>query len=66
MAPGTIVITVILVFEFLEKDEEFAVFFVALIDVSGKAAEDGDEHESVGDGGAGQFDRRAGNQRSQQ
>ena len=66
MAPGAIIIAVVFVLQLLEKQKEFTVLLIALIDVSGKAAEDGDEHEGISDGGAHKLDGSAGNQRSQQ
>ena len=66
MAPGAIIIAVVFVLQLLEKQKEFTVLLIALIDVSGKAAEDGDEHEGISDGGAQKLDGSAGNQRSQQ
>jgi hypothetical protein len=65
-APGTVVIAVILVFQLLEKDQKFAVLFVALINVPGQGTDNGHDHEGVGNGGAGQLENCAGDQRSQQ
>ena len=66
VAPWAIIITVILVFYLLEKEEKLSVFLIELINISGKGAEDGDEHESIGNSGAHKLDSSAGNQRCQQ
>ena len=58
-AAGTIVIAVILVFDLLEKEEEFAVLFIALVNIPGEGPEDCYDHEGIGNGGKQQLHCRA-------
>ena len=66
MASGTIVIAMILILDLLKEEQEFSVFLIALIDISGKAAENSEEHQHIGNQSAGKLRNRAGKQRSQQ
>ena len=66
MASGTIVIAMILILDLLEEEQEFSVFLIALIDISGKAAENSEEHQHICNQSAGKLCNRAGKQRSQQ
>lgn len=66
MAPGAIVIAVLLVFHLLEKEKKFPVFLVTLVDVSGKAPKNGNNHESIGNDSKDELKQYAGNKGSQQ
>ena len=66
VTPGTVVITVILVFQLLEKEKELAVFFVAFVDISGQGPENGQKHENIGNCGKQQLYGVNGNQRGQE
>ena len=66
VTPGTVVIAVILVFQLLEKEKEFAVFFVAFVDVAGKGTKNSDTHENIWNCGEGQLDYRTGKKGCQQ
>ena len=65
MAPGTIVVTVILVFYFLEKEEKFSVLFITLINISGEGADNSDDHKRIGNGREDHLDQSTGKQSSQ-
>ena len=64
-APGAIVIAVILVFQFLEKDQEFTILLVALVNISGQGSYNGHDHEDISNGGAAQLQSCAGHKGSQ-
>ena len=66
MAPGAIVVAVILILQLLEEQEKFTVLFIALVDIPGQGTEYSDEHKNISDGGAGQLYQGAGNQGCQQ
>ena len=60
MTAGTVIIAVFLIFDFLEEKQEFSVFLITLINISGKAAENGNDHHPVGNCGASQLENSAG------
>ena len=66
MAPGAVIVAVVLILQLLEEQEKFAVLFIALVDIPGQGTEYGDEHENIGNGGAGQLHSSAGNKGCQQ
>ena len=62
VAAGAVIVAVILVLQLLPKQKELAVFFVALIYISGQAAYDGQDHENIGNGGQQQLETGEGQQ----
>ena len=66
MAAGAIVVTVILILQLLEEQQELPVFIIPLVNIPGQSAANSQDHEAVRDHGKQQFDRSKGHQHRQE
>ena len=66
MAAGAVIIAVILIFQLLEKQQEFPILIVSLVDVPGQRPEYGKKHTGIRDGGKNQLDHGYGHQHGQE